>query len=223
MTSGLLAPSAQRTSVVTLDLSEVRSLSCLATGVLVSFRRGVVRAGGRVRVAEELQSAGKEALARADLLKLFKTTAGAAARDRQAGQTTPALEQAGDGTAVLTTSQKGSNTMQRYPNIRDIERLHGIAWLDLAELEPQLAELLHQARHAAAGCRRLSAVPELFSAIRNRLPELVGLTARSCRHPVLGSFGAYEVAYWKLYGAVAALLPPGAESAPPMTQSPVAA
>jgi anti-anti-sigma factor len=82
---GLLTPAARRPAVVTLDLSELRSVSSLALGALVTYRRGVVRAGGRVRLAEELQPAVKEALARAELLDLFETTAGAgAAQGRQA-------------------------------------------------------------------------------------------------------------------------------------------
>ena len=72
--ANLLAPSARRPAVVTLDLSELRSISCLALGVLVAYRRGVVRTGGRVRLAEELQPAVHEALARAELLDLFETT-----------------------------------------------------------------------------------------------------------------------------------------------------
>ena len=71
---GLLAPSARRPAVVILDLSELRSISCLAMGVLVTYRRGVVRAGGRVRLAGGLQPAVHEALARAELLDLFETT-----------------------------------------------------------------------------------------------------------------------------------------------------
>jgi anti-anti-sigma factor len=73
--ASLLAPSACRPSVVTLDLSELRSISCLAMGVLTGYRRGVVRTGGRVRLAEELQPAVREALARAELLSLFESTA----------------------------------------------------------------------------------------------------------------------------------------------------
>jgi anti-anti-sigma regulatory factor len=86
--SGLLAPASRRPAVVTLDLSELRSISGLATGVLVAYRRVVVRAGGRVRLAEELQPAVKEALARAESLDLFETTADAGpAPNRQAGPT----------------------------------------------------------------------------------------------------------------------------------------
>ena len=71
---GLLAPAVRRPAVVILDLSELRSISCLAMGVLVTYRRGVVRAGGRVRLAGGLQPAVHEALARAELLDLFETT-----------------------------------------------------------------------------------------------------------------------------------------------------
>jgi anti-anti-sigma factor len=74
---GLLAAAARRPAAVTLDLSELRSISTLAMGVLVAYRRGVVRAGGRVRLAEELQPAVREALTRAELLDLFEATADA--------------------------------------------------------------------------------------------------------------------------------------------------
>jgi anti-anti-sigma factor len=74
---GLQAPAARRPAVVILDLSELRSISCLAMGVLVAYRRGVVRAGGRVRLAESLQPAVHEALARAKLFGLFEATADA--------------------------------------------------------------------------------------------------------------------------------------------------
>jgi anti-anti-sigma factor len=63
---------------VTLDLSELRFISSLAMGVLVTFRRSVVRTGGRVRLAEGFQPAVKEALTRAGLLDLFATDAGRA-------------------------------------------------------------------------------------------------------------------------------------------------
>jgi anti-anti-sigma factor len=77
--ASLLAPSACRPAVVTLDLSELRCISCLAMGVLVAYRRGVVRTGGRVRLAEAFPPAVHEALARAELLELFEATADAGA------------------------------------------------------------------------------------------------------------------------------------------------
>jgi anti-anti-sigma factor len=69
----LLAPSACRPAVVTLDLSELSFISSLAMGVLVAYRRGVVRAGGRVQLTAALQPSVKAALARAELLDLFET------------------------------------------------------------------------------------------------------------------------------------------------------
>jgi anti-anti-sigma factor len=73
--SGLLAASACWPSLTTLDLSELRFISSLAMGVLVAYRRGVVRAGGRVRLAAGLQPPVQEALARAELFDLFETAA----------------------------------------------------------------------------------------------------------------------------------------------------
>jgi anti-anti-sigma factor len=70
--NGLLSPAARRTACVTLDLSELRSISSLAMGVLVAYRRGVVRNGGRIRLAPALQPAVHEALARAELFGLFE-------------------------------------------------------------------------------------------------------------------------------------------------------
>ena len=74
---GLLSSAGRRPAAITLDLSELRFVSSLATGVLVAYCRGVVRAGGRVCLADELQPPVREALARAELLDLFETTAGA--------------------------------------------------------------------------------------------------------------------------------------------------
>jgi anti-anti-sigma factor len=72
---GLLAPAAQRSAVVTLDLSELRSISCLALGVLVGYCRSVVRGGGRVRLAGVLQPVVSESLVRAELFVLLETSA----------------------------------------------------------------------------------------------------------------------------------------------------
>jgi anti-anti-sigma factor len=90
--AGLLAPAAQRPAVVTLDLSELRCLSSLCMGVLVAYRRGVVRRGGRVRLAEAMQPAVKEALTRAELLELFEAGA------------VPAAEPQGDSTSAIVAA-----------------------------------------------------------------------------------------------------------------------
>jgi anti-anti-sigma regulatory factor len=73
--NGLLVPSACRRALVTLDLSQLDSISTLAMGVLVAYCRGVIRRGGRVRLAKDLTPAAREAVARADLLGLFERTA----------------------------------------------------------------------------------------------------------------------------------------------------
>jgi anti-anti-sigma factor len=83
--AGLLAPAARRPALVTLDLSELRWISSLAMGVLAAYRRGVVRTGGRVRLAKQVQPVVREALARAGLFDLFETTADAWAPTQQAG------------------------------------------------------------------------------------------------------------------------------------------
>ena len=97
--------------------------------------------------------------------------------------------------------------MKPYPNIQDLERQSGITWRQLAEQEPGLEDLLWRARQACVTCRRWSDVDRVFAPIRNVLAELAGFASRNHRHPVLGCAGAYQVAYWKLYDAVAGLLP----------------
>jgi hypothetical protein len=94
-----------------------------------------------------------------------------------------------------------------YPNYRDLERRFGVTWRDLAELEPGLTELLWSARQACVTCRRWSDVDRVFSPIRNTLARLIGFAGKNYGHSILGSLGAYQVAYWKLYDAVAGLLP----------------
>ena len=69
--ASLLPLIARRPRLVTLDLSDLRCLSALAMGVLVRYRRAVVRAGGRVRLALTLQPPVREALGRAEVLELF--------------------------------------------------------------------------------------------------------------------------------------------------------
>jgi hypothetical protein len=104
--------------------------------------------------------------------------------------------------------------MEPFPNFRDLERIHGIRWHDLVALESKLAKLLWEAHRAGASCRCSSHVDRAFAPIRQSLTELVGFAGRHRGHPILGSSGAYDVTYWKLYDAVAALVPAtGAEEA----------
>jgi anti-anti-sigma factor len=89
----LLAPSACRPRVVTLDLSELRSISCLALGVLVAYVRGVVRAGGGVHLAEKLQPAVRESLVRSELFDLLEATGNAEPMSKQERGPTAVLEE----------------------------------------------------------------------------------------------------------------------------------
>jgi hypothetical protein len=76
LAAGLLRPSARRPLLVSLDLSGLNCVCCLTMGVLMTFRRGVVRAGGRVRLAASLQERVREELERAGLLALFGSDQG---------------------------------------------------------------------------------------------------------------------------------------------------
>ena len=95
--------------------------------------------------------------------------------------------------------------MKRYPDFRDLEPLSGVTWLDLVGLEPELEKLLWKARQACVSCRCWMDVERVFASVRNTLSDLIGFAGKYHQHPVLGSTGAYQVAYWKLYDAVAGL------------------
>jgi hypothetical protein len=97
--------------------------------------------------------------------------------------------------------------MAPFPKLHDLERMHGITWHELVDLEPRLARLLWESRQAGENCRNRPDADREFASIRNTLAELVGFARRHRWHPVLSTLGAYEVAYWKLYGTVAALVP----------------
>ena len=77
LTAALLGLSALRPPLVTLDLSGLHAISCLTMGVLVTFRRGIIRAGGRVRLAAALQQPVRAALEGAGLFALFGMPGGA--------------------------------------------------------------------------------------------------------------------------------------------------
>ena len=96
--------------------------------------------------------------------------------------------------------------MTHYPKVADLERMHGVTWHELAEREPQLGDLLWAARQAAPACHSWYDVRERFSPFRRSLTWLVGFEGKHRDDPLLGSIGAYEVAYWKLYDAVAGLM-----------------
>ena len=107
-----------------------------------------------------------------------------------------------------------TNAGAPYPTPDDVQRTYGgVAWAQLVELEPQLESLLWRARSAGAPCRNFADVDGVFAPVRNELAALIGFTGQHHGHPILGSSNAYAVAYWKLYDAVAGLLPGHADNA----------
>jgi hypothetical protein len=157
-------------------------LSRVALGVLAAYRRAAVRAGARLGLAPELHEAVCAALHRGESPGPFETAASARACFGQR----PVAE---DGPAP-------------YPNVSDVQRTFGVTWGELVEREPPLAVLLGRARLAGAGCQTLADVDRVFGPLRNELAALIGFAGKHHSHPVLGSAGAYEVAYWNLYHAV---------------------
>jgi hypothetical protein len=108
---------------------------------------------------------------------------------------------------VTFPSQKlRGDAVNHIPQIHDLERTHGVTWGELVGQEPRLNELLWQARAAGAGCRCREHVERAFAPFRSAAAELVGFMSNNSRHPVLGSVGAYEVIYWRLYNAVSGLV-----------------
>jgi anti-anti-sigma regulatory factor len=178
---------ARRPARVIFDLSGLRLLSSLALGVLADYRRAAVRAGVRVGRASNLHPAVREALDHAELMDLFEVV--------------------GDAEHSARPVPSKIDAQERYPKVDEVQRSHGIAWSELVELEPQLETLLWRARQVGAACRTFADVERAFAPLRNELTGLVGFLGKRHRHLVLGSTGAYEVAYWKLYDAVAGLLP----------------
>jgi anti-anti-sigma factor len=185
--ASVLRLAARRPACVTFDLSELVFISSLALGVLVAYRRGAVRAGARVCLAPDPHPAVREALDRAGLIGLFEADGGVAAH-------------VGPGPVA-------EDSRTRSPNVNDVQRTEGVSWGQLVDLEPQVQELLWRARVAGSSCRTSLDVERAFAPVKNELAGLIGFAGKHHRHPVLGSVGAYEVAYWKLYDAVAGLVP----------------
>jgi hypothetical protein len=104
-----------------------------------------------------------------------------------------------------------------HPNVSDVQSTFGVSWGQLVELEPQLETLLGRALLAGPGSRTFADVDRVFGPLRNELAALIGFAGKHRRHPILGSAGAYEVAYWTLYDAAVRLLSgraTGAQEAP---------
>jgi anti-anti-sigma factor len=72
----LLPLSAIRPLCLTIDLSGLEFISCLAVGVLAEFRRWLARSDTRVYLAPPVQKQVRDALERAGLLALFDLPGG---------------------------------------------------------------------------------------------------------------------------------------------------
>jgi anti-anti-sigma regulatory factor len=73
--AGLFGLGARRMSLVIFDLSRVTHLSALATGVLTTFVRGVIRRGSLVRLNPAPPAPVREILDGAGLTRLFEAAA----------------------------------------------------------------------------------------------------------------------------------------------------
>jgi hypothetical protein len=190
LTAALLPVSACRPALLTLELGMLTHLACLAIGVLAEFCRGVIRNGGRVRLADTPRESVREALVRTELLNLFEQD-GYSHHENERGTTVNAIAKT-----------------------HEVERAFGMTWGQLAVLEPRLNELLWKARQAGSRCRCGEEASFAFGPLRNAMADLVGFRSDHRDHPVLGSVGAYEVAYWRLYDAVVCLVPKPSVAAP---------
>jgi hypothetical protein len=186
----LLRLAAGRPACVIFELSKLESISSLAMGLLVAYRRGAVRAGGRVCLAADLQPGVREALDSARVLSLFEEV----------------------GTMKPGVTPAAIDGREPHGNVDDGVGVC-LTWAQLVEVEPHLETLLWQAREVGVGCRTFTHADRVFVPVRNELTALIGFVGKHHRHPVLGSTEAYQVAYSKLYDAVAGLLPSRAASA----------
>lgn len=93
--------------------------------------------------------------------------------------------------------------MKDVRNVKDMEYIHQIKWVDLAQLEPELDRLLEIARGVGDGCRTWRDVERGWSQFKNEIAGLVGFFGKHRQHATLGTVAAYDVVYWKLHNAVA--------------------
>lgn len=93
--------------------------------------------------------------------------------------------------------------MEDVRSVKDMERIHGVRWVDLVELEPELDGLLKFARIVGGSCRDWWDVERGWGQFKNDIAGLVGYFGKHRGHPILGTVAAYDVVYWKLHNAVA--------------------
>ena len=62
--------------------------------------------------------------------------------------------------------------MNHFPKVQDLERAHGVTWVELARLEPRLDELLWEARTEGSRCHRWKDVERVFAPFKNALTQV---------------------------------------------------
>lgn len=87
--------------------------------------------------------------------------------------------------------------------VKNMERMHKVTWDQLVELEPELDNLLADARAVGQCCRTWRDVEKNWTPFKNPIHNLIGLFRKHRGHPVLGTVAAYDVTYWKLHNALA--------------------
>jgi hypothetical protein len=93
--------------------------------------------------------------------------------------------------------------MRDVRNVKDMERIHGVRWVDLVEQEPEHDRLLKVARMVGECCRNWRDVERGWGQFKNDIAGLVGYCGKHREHPLLGTVAAYDVVYWRLHNAVA--------------------
>lgn len=93
--------------------------------------------------------------------------------------------------------------MRDERSVKTMERMHGLNWSELVQMEPELGRLLTFARMVGDCCMNWRDVDRGWGQFKDRIADVVGYLGRHRSHPVLGTVGAYDVVYWKLHNAVA--------------------
>lgn len=92
--------------------------------------------------------------------------------------------------------------MRDSRSVKDMERIHGLRWGQLAEQEPELERLLKSARMVGDGCRTWSDVHKGFSQFKNDVDRLTRSIVSRSPGPKLNGTAVWDVIYWKLHNAV---------------------
>ena len=93
--------------------------------------------------------------------------------------------------------------MRDSRSVKDMERIHGLRWSQLAEQEPELERLLKAASMVGDGCRTWNDVHKRFSQFKNDVDRLTRSIVSRSPAPAPNGTAVWDVIYWKLHNAVA--------------------